>query len=172
MSWSRWVRRCGAGLLLACGCVPQALPVHPSGGTLPPGADCADGVKQAVHLEPSSRQAAVVSQQLADARDEAKVLAARLQEMQTQLDEKTKALARAQAEVHGINDEVARTRDEMDRWRHEISGLRERAHSAEKENQATLLAIAHLLEVLLEKESPPAPPRAAPAPAPPPVPAP
>jgi chromosome segregation ATPase len=103
--------------------------------------------------EPASVQAAELSQRLAETRDENKVLAARVLELQGWLDEKVRALDQARSEVRAVTAEVARTRDEIQRWRREADGLRQRALHAEQENQASLRAMAQLVQMMLDQEA-------------------
>jgi hypothetical protein len=190
MRWNRWPWRWGAlpALLLACGCLPNQLlgppaqpftgapgappappPAGPQGPPLvaPPAGPPPGGppLVAVAHQEPASVQAANLAQQLAATRDENKVLAARVIEMQAQIDERTRALAAARAEVRSATEELARAREDVERWRRDVATLRERAQSAERENQATLRAMTGLLEKQLEllREPPrPAPPVPAP----------
>ena len=191
MRWSRWLRSSGAlpALFLVCGCLQQPWVANrPPAPTTPPRADAkapgqpdakAPGqpalpppnqeppaLRPVVHEEPASRQAAELAQRLAESRDECKVLAARLQEFQAQIDDRTKALAAARAEVRMVTDEVRQTREQIDHWSREVNNLRARAESAERENQASVKALTHMVEMMISQETSRAPkPTAPPTPA-------
>jgi chromosome segregation ATPase len=138
----------------------------------PPGPELATALRPVQHEEPSSRQAADLQQRLADTRDESKILAARLQEFQAQIDDKNRALAAARSEVRRVTDEIKQTREQIDHWSREVGNLRARAETAEKENQASLKALAQLVEMMIVQETartgkPAAPPSSVPAVVPP-----
>jgi chromosome segregation ATPase len=156
------------GLLLVCGCLAHPWASSPAPNhAVTPSPEMPGQIRQVSLEEPASRQAAEMAQKLNDTRDESKILAARILELQAALDEKTRALETARTEVRHVSDEVSRTRDEIERWRHEVANLRDRAQTAEKENQASLKAMAHLLEMMIEQESTrAAKPAVLPAPAP------
>ncbi len=174
MRWNRCRKWYAAtpGLLFLSGCL-----VNPWAGPGPgPGAgprratataDTPASIRQVSVDEPASRQAAETAQHLADSRDESKTLAARVQDMQAIIDEKTRALEAARNEVRLVSAEVARTREEIDHWRHEVASLRERAEKAEKDNQNSLKALIQLLEMIEKESSTPARPPALSVPSPP-----
>ena len=96
------------------------------------------------------------------------MLAARLQEFQSQIDDRTRALAAARTEVRMVTDEVRQTREQIDHWSREVANLRVRAETAEKENQASVKALTHMVEMMIAQETSRAPkPTAPPTPAPP-----
>jgi hypothetical protein len=133
-----------------------------------PSPELAAALRPVQHEEPSSRQAADLAQRLADTRDESKILAARLQEFQAQIDEKNLALAAAKSEVRRVTEEIKQTREQIDHWTREVGNLRVRAETAEKENQASLKALSQLVEMMIVQETaragkPPAAPLSAPA---------
>ena len=133
----------------------------------PPNQDLPPQLRPVVHEEPASRQAAELAQRLADSRDECKVLASRLQDFQAQIDDRTKALAAARTEVRMVTDEVRQTREQIDHWTREVNNLRARAEAAEKENQASVKALTHMVEMMISQETSRAPkPTAPPTPAP------
>ena len=105
------------------------------------------------HEEPASRQAAEMAQKLAESRDESKILAARLQEFQAQLEDKTRTLLSARTEVHKVTEEIKQTREQIDHWSREVGNLRLRAETAEKENQASLKALAQMVEMMISQET-------------------
>ncbi len=176
MRWNRPRAACAALLApcLACGCLglgggqaptpfasltspSRAAPGAPAPLRGPPPPDPAASpvthVGAVASEEPASVQAAELSQRLAETRDENKVLAARVLELQGWLDEKVRALDQARSEVRAVTAEVARTRDEIQRWRREADGLRQRALHAEQENQASLRAMAQLVQMMLDQEA-------------------
>ena len=133
-----------------------------------PSPELAMALRPVQHEEPSSRQAADLAQRLADTRDESKILAARLQEFQAQIDEKNLALAAAKSEVRRVTEEIKQTREQIDHWTREVGNLRARAETAEKENQASLKALSQLVEMMIVQETarsgkPPAAPVSVPA---------
>lgn len=177
MRWNRWIRTIGVlpALFLACGCLqlpwvtsqqpgpptpprPDAkTPVQAKGPNQTPSPnpirDRPPELRPVVHEEPASRQAAEVSQKLADVQDENKVLAARLQQYQSQIEEKTRALASARSEVRMVTEEVRQTREQIDHWSREVANLRARAETAEKESQASMQGLFHLVETLISQET-------------------
>ena len=126
-------------------------PPPPSGPA--PLAEPAGALRSIQHEEPSSRQAAELAQRLAEARDESKILAARLQEFQAQIEDKNRALASARTEVRKVTDEIKQTREQIDHWSREVGNLRLRAETAEKENQASLKALAQMVEMIIVQET-------------------
>lgn len=148
-----------SALLLACGCPASQIFPHAQGPTPPPAPASQPPAPPAALLrpisleEPASAQAAEMAQKLAALRDENKVLAARVQDLQNQLLEKAQAQALARNEVRNVTEEVTRTREEIGLRGRELTNLRERAQIAEKENQANLKAISHMLEMMLEQEA-------------------
>lgn len=132
-------------------------PAPPAGSNqppLPPGTQAAAPVVQAVHETPS-QSAAFLSQKLAAADDEHKVLIIRLHQLEANLEARDQALVLASREIGATRTEVAATRTEMERWKREMVMLRERLRSVEKENMGTLESIIKMLEQTLagEKEA-------------------
>ena len=171
MRWNRWLRSSGAlpALFLVCGCLqppwasslppappptarPDAkAPGQPKGPT--PNQELPPPIRSVVHEEPASRQAAENAQKLADTQDENKMLVARLQQFQAQLEEKSRMLASARTEVRMVTEEVKQTREQIDHWSREVANLRVRAETAEKESQASMQGLFQLVETLIAQET-------------------
>jgi len=100
----------------------------------------------------SSDQIATVSQKLAATEDDRKLLAARMQQMEIQLQEKDKMLILSNYEVQEAAKQVSQTREELRRWKQEMETLRGQLHNAEKENKGTLDTMIRTLEQFMERE--------------------
>ncbi len=177
-----------AALLLACGCTltplvkPGAAPVRPAatqpGTAVPAGAAPAPaqtgGVAAAgasapilpLNLTPAeSPQDAIslLSQRLAANDDDRKVLAARLAQVETTLQEREKALDDAREVIGNADTEVTRSRAEIKRLRSQVDDMRDKLRGAEKDKKELLEKTEKALELLerCEKER-----AATPAPAP------
>src|SRR5579864_3948112 len=106
---------------------------------------------------PLNEQAAVMNQKLGASEDDRKVLAARLQQMDIQLQEKEKAIVLANYEIKEAAKQVALTREELKRWKEEMDTLRGQLRNVEKENKGTLEAIIRTLEQFMDREKEKAP---------------
>jgi exonuclease VII large subunit len=149
-------------LLLACGCstpdtgLPAADPVshwqapHPSqpGGTS--SSDPATPLHQPRPLV--NDQNSLLSQRVASAEDDRKVLAARLQLVETQLEEKEKALAEATREIQEATAQTVRTRNELQQWKKDMTSLRDQFSNMDKDHRETLETIIKTLEQVLDHE--------------------
>lgn len=124
-------------------------PTPPSGGGGPPGP-----VNLAGYNQLAEYQAADMSQKLAELQDENKSLLARMQGVQALLEERERTVLSSRGEVQAASQEVARARQEIARCRQEIAGLREHTRAADKESQASLQALANVLEAMLERGTP------------------
>ncbi|HTU22136.1 MAG TPA: hypothetical protein VMG10_29120 [Gemmataceae bacterium] len=127
------------------------------GGPTPPGAG--GGLPGPVNLagynQLAEYQAADFSQKLAELQDENKSLLARLQGVQALLEERERTVLSSRGDVQAASQEVARARQEVARCRQEIASLREHARAADKESQASLQALANVLETILERDAQP-----------------
>jgi chromosome segregation ATPase len=157
-----------AGLLLLSGCILTQGGNTSDGHTTPgdvvsswqPSAQHQARSASAEHPAPPpgpreagmSEQVALMSQRLAANEDDRKVLAGRLEMLENQLAEKDRALTQANREVQEATEQIARTRRELQSWKQDMSALRDRLGSAEKDNRATLESIIHTLEQILQRD--------------------
>lgn len=172
-AWRRKLRVFGlSGALLASGCFSQGGlpggnslaarpqggfgPVGPGGPTPPTGPGGPPGpVNLAGYNQLAEYQAADLSQKLAELQDENKSLMARLQGVQTLLEERERVVLASRGEVQTAAQEVVRARQEMTRCRQEIASLREHTRAADKDNQANLQSLVKVLESMLERGNSP-----------------
>ena len=156
-------------LLLVCGCsLPlwqkDEAPLHsadtvsqwqgaPQQGPGGPGAhpDPALPLHQPRPL-PMNEQISQMSQRLASADDDRKVLASRLHMVETQLEVKEKALAAATQEIQEATAQVVRTRNDLQQWKKDTKVLRDRLGSMEKDNRETMETMIKTLEQVLERD--------------------
>ncbi len=96
-----------------------------------------------------------ISQRLATAEDERRALTAQIGQLETALEERDRALHSIKAEIRAANEEVTRTRTELQRMKQETASCRERLLASEKENLTTLQAIVAMLEKFLERDKAP-----------------
>jgi hypothetical protein len=151
-------------LIVAFGC---SLPAGHSPGAQPTVADSVSQWWGAAHPEhppeqemplpqprtlPMNEQISMMSQRLASAEDDRKVLASRLHLIETQLEEKEKALAMATREIQESTAQVVRARNELQQWKKDTKGLRDRVATMEKENRETLETMVKTLEQVLERD--------------------
>jgi hypothetical protein len=130
-------------------------PVGPGGPTPPPGPGGPPGpVNLAGYNQLAEYQAADLSQKLAELQDENKSLTARLQGVQSLLEERERVVLVSRGEVQTAVQEVTRARQEMTRCRQEIASLREHTRAADKENQTNMQSLVKLLESVLERGNP------------------
>jgi hypothetical protein len=111
--------------------------------------------------ETAADRAVELTQKLLAAEEEKKALTLRAQQLESalqntekSLQDKERALAQTGEEIQAASIAVARTQADLQHWRQEIVGLRERLRSAEKENLVTLQSVAACLEQLLETDRP------------------
>jgi hypothetical protein len=105
---------------------------------------------------PPNERISLMSQQLANAEDNRKVLAGRLQMVETQLAEKEKALAAATQEIQETTAQVVKTRNELQTWQKDMKNLRDKYGALEKDNRETLETMIKTLEMYLDREKMPA----------------
>jgi septal ring factor EnvC (AmiA/AmiB activator) len=157
MRTHRHYRRCRRtgllALVLVCGCAMP--PMGPQGDT--GFAAGFRGPKSSIQPPPPqiaspNEQVAQMAQRLAVNDDDRKVMAARLQQAETQLHEKEKMVVLANYEVQEAVREVKQTREEMVRYRQEMEQLRAQLYSVERENKGTLEAVIHTLEQFMDRE--------------------
>jgi len=98
-----------------------------------------------------SEQAAFFSQRMADIEDERKVLAIRITQLDSQLREKDRALVQASFELQEATSQIARTREDIDRWKGEMEKVRTKLRSVEKDSKVTLETLIHSLEQFLDR---------------------
>src|SRR5207249_11653502 len=82
-----------------------------------------------------------LSQKVTQAEEAKKTLAARVHQLEADLQEKEKALHQAESEVKAATIEMTQARTDMQRWRQQIVALRARLDSAAKHNLQTLQSI-------------------------------
>jgi septal ring factor EnvC (AmiA/AmiB activator) len=99
-----------------------------------------------------SDQISLMSQRLASAEDDRKVLATRLQQAETLLEEKEQALFVTGKEIQAATEEVGRTRADLQRFKQEMESLRGRLKNIEKEDRETLESIIRMLEQMLDQD--------------------
>jgi hypothetical protein len=160
-----------SSLLVAGGCslVPwrsDATPAPPADsvsqwhGATPPGTGGQGANDAALPLHqprslPINEQISLMSQRMASSEDDRKVLASRLHLVETQLEEKERALAVATKEIQETTTQVVRARNELQQWKKDTKVLRDRLGSLEKENRETLEATIKTLEQVLERDKEP-----------------
>ncbi len=141
---------------------PPNKPDAPPAAAFPPA--CPGGVVPASYDAPS-QVLAMLSQKLAAADDERKILIARLHQLEATLEARDQALAASAQEIAAAQAEIAATRADMERWKRDMIKLRDKARTMEKENLGTLQSIISMLEQVVENE-PEAGPAGKPAPPP------
>jgi hypothetical protein len=151
----------------------EGTPPVPEGGTAPLEPVAARGRPTALgsqlNLRPDEtvvERALELTARLNLTEEEKKALAVRVQQLEQTLEQKEKALTQSTREVQAATEEVAKARADLQRWRQEVVALRDKLRGAEKENLATLQALASVLEKFLEQEKagkePPEEPEAGP----------
>ncbi|HZT79874.1 MAG TPA: hypothetical protein VFA26_06620 [Gemmataceae bacterium] len=139
---------------------PWVRPAGPAPNAVPGQGPALTGVEPDPAGEEAANQRALsreMADRLADAEQEKARLAARVRELEGQLAEKDRALAQAQGDVQAGAEEVARTRAELKRWNEELAAVRAKLQATEKDNVATLKAIAAALEQMAGRGQAPAP---------------
>lgn len=144
----------------------NSLPARPQGGFGPvgPGGPTPPGppvgppgpVNLAGYNQLAEYQAADLSQKLAELQDENKSLLARLQGVQTLLEDRERAVLTARGEVQTANQELALARQEVTRCRQEMASLREHIRAADKENQDNMQSLVKVLESVIDRGGAPA----------------
>lgn len=112
----------------------------------------AGGVQQASHTPPPNEQFSQMAQRLASLEDDRRVFAARAQQLENQLRDKDKALVQASVEIQEATAQIAKTREELQRWKLEMESVRGKLRNVERDNKTTLEAIIRTLEQFLERE--------------------
>ena len=102
--------------------------------------------------ETLTQKALELSQKLNAAEEEQKAQALRTQQLEAALEEKDKTLLQATKEIQSASEELTRARADLQRSKQEVSTLRDKLRSAEKENLATLQSITSYLEQVLEQD--------------------
>jgi hypothetical protein len=97
-------------------------------------------------------QISLMSQKLAASEDDRKVLAAHLENVMAQLDEKDKALALATREVQEATAQIVRTRNDLQVWKKDALAMRDKVGNMEKEQRELLETIIKTLEKSLERD--------------------
>jgi hypothetical protein len=101
---------------------------------------------------PMNEQLSLMSQRVASAEDDRKVLASRMHIIELQLEEKEKALAAAKLEIQESTTQVVHARNELQQWQKESKALREKMTNMERDNRDTLEATIKTLEQVLERD--------------------
>ena len=99
-----------------------------------------------------NEQISQMSQRLASADDDRKVLASRLHMVETQLEEKEKALAVAMREIQDATAQVVRTRNDLQQWKKDTKALCDHLGSMEKDNRETMETMIKTLEEVLARD--------------------
>jgi hypothetical protein len=104
---------------------------------------------------PPNERISLLTQRLAADEDDKKVLAARLEQVAAQLDEKERALGLANREIKDATAQIVRARNELQNWKKDAAALRDKMGTMEKENRDTLETIIKTLEkTLSERDGP------------------
>jgi hypothetical protein len=168
----RWSGGLGTVLLLCvCGCVGPMFGGHGGQGGAPDGGFAAQwqaggprpgskqlgqnvpaGFQQPAQPAATNDQMGLLTQKLQVTEDDRKVLAARLQQLEANLQEKEKILVLSNYEVQEAAKQVGQTREELRRWKQEMESLRGQLRNSEKENKGTLEAIIRTLEQFMDRE--------------------
>ncbi len=127
---------------------------------LPPPPGPPDAIMQAAYGSPG-QALSMLSQKLAAAEDERKVLVARLHLLESLLESRDQALAASAREIDATQAEILKTRSEIERWKRDMTKMREQMRTVEKENLGTLESIINMLEQVVENDKEPGPPRPA-----------
>jgi chromosome segregation ATPase len=142
-----------AVLLLACGCItgksqaPASDASHTAtnsstlGLGLPPEIDA--------HLPAHAME---MERRLNSMEEERKSFVLRLQQLELALEDKDRAILQASQEVQASNAEVVRARAELEQWKKEMAGFREKVRTSEKENAAALQTMLGLLEQAVQDD--------------------
>jgi chromosome segregation ATPase len=164
----RWCRVGAVLLLSTCGCVGHMFggaggAAHDGGLAAPwQGGAARTGGKlgqapavpaqQLTSPAPANEQISLMSNRLQATEDDRRVLAARLQQLESRLQEKEKVIVLSNYEVQEAARQVSQTRDELKRWKQEMETLRTQLRSSEKENKGTLETMIRTLEQFMERE--------------------
>jgi hypothetical protein len=118
----------------------------------PAGGDQATPLPQP-RMMPMNEQISMMSQRIASADDDRKVLASRLHLVETELEEKERALALATREIQESTAQVVKARNDLQQWKKDTKTLRDRFGSMEKENRETMETMIKTLEQILERDN-------------------
>ncbi len=143
-----------AGALVICGCVtgknqtPGLDPSHVVAGSSP--ADLGLPPELDAHL---SAHAVEMERRLNNIEEERKSLVLRCQQLELALEDKDRVILQASQEVQASSAEVTRACAELDQWKKEMAGFRDKVRASEKENAAALQSILGLLEQAVHEDS-------------------
>lgn len=135
------------GMPLSPGAAKPGWPAGPPGAVPGPNGGLPQGPQAG-----GNEQFSLMSQRMAAAEDDRKVLAARVKQLEVQLRDKDKALVQASLEIQEAATETAKAREDLQRWRQELETVRSKLRSVERDNKTTLEAIIRTLEQFLERE--------------------
>ncbi len=107
--------------------------------------------------QPPEERVSLLIQQLAAAEDQKRVVTGRLQYLESQVDEKERAITTAAQQVGATTEEMTRLSQEVQRWKAEVTAARERVRALEQENRETLEMVVNVLQQAVERKPPVAP---------------
>jgi hypothetical protein len=90
------------------------------------------------------------------AEEQQKALQMRLQQLESILLEKDRAMTQASQELQAASADLVRTQEELRSWKQETAALKEKLRNAEKENVATLQSVITLMEKMTQHDEAPA----------------
>ena len=96
--------------------------------------------------------ALLAAQRLQPPEEERRVVQQRMQMLEATVLDQERALSQANNDMKAATDEVARARKELQQWKSEMAGLRDRLRNSEKENLATLQSMVALVEQMVDHE--------------------
>ncbi len=105
--------------------------------------------------EPYYDQVSAMRQQWAGAADRIQLLTAKLQQAEKVLHDRDQALVEGARETHDAQQEIDRTRKEIERWKKDVLSLRGRVHALEKENRDTLEMVIRTIERMMQEKQAP-----------------
>ncbi len=105
---------------------------------------------------PPNEQISLISQRLMAAEDDRKVLVARVQLLENQVDDKERLLTAAKQEIQEATAQIVKTRNELQQWKKDMTALRDKLGGMEKENRETLETMIRTLEQILDRDKAPA----------------
>ena len=105
---------------------------------------------------PPNEQVSIMAQRLASAEDDRKVLLARVQILETQLDDRQRALDLARNEIQEATGAIVKTRNDLQQWKKDMAALRDKMGVMEKDNRDTLETMIRTLETILDRDKAPA----------------
>jgi chromosome segregation ATPase len=147
---------CGPALLLAlaiCGCVGGKSqpfgtdPLHSVSGSSPVGLGAPSEIENQL-----AARGADMEKRLNAIEEDRKSLVLRLQQLESALEEKDRILALASQEVQASSVEVQRTRAELEQWKKEMTGIRDKARASEQESATAIQGVVGLLEQMVHDD--------------------